>query len=162
MLRKTVKLIMSMLVAVVLTACNGSDSSDKPFSPLNSPLVPTRGPKLLEKVSARLDNPFQLQPGQTASLEAQKLSVEFVEVVEDSRCPRGVLCTWAGQALILVRVSGSSGDQELTLQLGPRDSVAGVYDGYLFELTALEPYPQAPGKDSPPQPPYTATLLVSQ
>jgi len=162
MLKKTIVLVMSSIfIAVVLTACDGADSGDSPLSALDSPLASSQEPDRVERL-ASLDNPFQLQPGQTASLEAQELSVEFVEVVEDSRCPRGVECAWEGQALILVHVSGSSGDQELTLQLGPKDSVAGAYEGYLFKFLALDPYPQAPSQDAPPQPPYTATLLVSQ
>jgi hypothetical protein len=124
-------------------------------------LVAQGGAVDIGPLSARLDNPFQLQPGQTASLEAQELSVEFVEVVEDSRCPQGVLCTWEGQALIRVRVSVGGAQQALTLKLGPADSVTGAYEGYLFELMALDPYPQAPEQDAPP-PDYTATLLVSQ
>jgi hypothetical protein len=267
MSRKTAILVIIVVLAAVLTACNGSDPTDSPVSPLDSPLGPSQEPELVEElapiesveiliaeswppqyfllvesglpngcvkfdryevtrhdntievavinlesvgmvctaeygtvehniplgsdfepgatytvqvndvtetlvaqsaaadlgpVSATLDDPFQLEVGQTALLEAQGISVEFLEIVEDSRCPMGVECVWAGQALILVRVSGEGDAQELTLQLGPADSVTGVYDSYLFEFLALDPYPQAPDQDAPPQPAYTATLVVSQ
>jgi hypothetical protein len=125
-------------------------------------LVAQGGAGDLGPVSATLDNPFQLEVGQTALLEPQGLGVEFLEVVEDSRCPMGVECVWAGQALILIRVSGEGDAQELTLQLGPKDSVTGVYESYSFDFLALDPYPQAPGQDAPPQPAPTATLVVSQ
>ncbi len=41
------------------------------------------------------------------------------------------------------------------------DSVEGVYDTYLFELPALDPYPQATDEGEE-QPDYTATLVVSK
>jgi hypothetical protein len=73
------------------------------------------------------------------------------------------MCTWEGQALIRIHVSVGGGAQRaLTLKLGSVDSVTGAHEGYLFELLALDPYPEEPGQDAPPQPPYTATLLVSQ
>ncbi len=126
-----------------------------------------------DQISAALDNSFQLEIGQTALIEPQGPIVEFVEVVEDSRCPTGVACVWAGRARILIKVS-SSGDvlgfgiQELTLEAGLVDpannSVQGVFDSYLFELVALDPYPGATDKggDAQKEPPdYTATLIVS-
>ncbi len=125
-----------------------------------------------DQTLAALDNPFQLKAGQTALIEAQGPIVEFVEVVEDSRCPTGVECVWAGRARILIRVS-SSGDalefgiQELTLEAGlagpANTGVQGVFDSYLFELVALDPYPgESKGADAQEeQPGYTATLVVS-
>jgi len=123
-------------------------------------------------VSATLGSPFQLKVGQTALIEPQGPMVDFMEVVEDSRCPTGAVCVWAGRARILIRVS-SIGDvlgfgiQDLTLEAGQVDpatgSVKGVYDTYLFELLALAPHPQAPEGDAQPeQPAYTATLVVSK
>ena len=123
-------------------------------------------------VSAALGSPFQLKVDQTALIEPQGPMVDFMEVVEDSRCPTGAACVWAGRARILIRVS-SVGDvlgfgiQDLTLEAGQvdlaKDSVEVVYDTYLFELLALDPYPQATEGDAQPeQPDYTATLVVSK
>ncbi len=123
-------------------------------------------------VSATLGSPFQLKVDQTALIEPQGPMVDFMEVVEDSRCPTGAACVWAGRARILIRVS-SVGDvlgfgiQDLTLEAGQvdpaKDSVEGVYDTYLFELLALHPHPQATEGDAQPeQPDYTATLVVSK
>jgi LysM repeat protein len=128
--------------------------------------APDRG-----QVTATLNSPFQLKAGQTATVAPQGPIVEFVEVVEDSRCPTGVECVWAGRARILIRIS-SSGDvlgfgvQELTLEAGQvdpaGDSVKGASDTYWFELVALDPYPQAPKQGAQQeQPDYTATLVVA-
>ena len=121
-----------------------------------------------DQIPVALGNSFQLEVGQTALIEPQGPIVEFVEVVEDSRCPSDVVCVWEGRAVILIRVS-SSGDalgfgvRELTLEAGQVDpannSVQGVFDLYLFEFVDLDPYPQT--SDQKEQPGYTATLVVS-
>ncbi len=159
MSRKTVILLIIVVLAAVLTACNDSDPTDSPVSPLNSPLGSSQD---AAPIPATLDSPFQLQLGQTALLQAQDLSVEFLEIVEDSRCPMGVECVWAGQAQILIRVSSGDRIQELTLLLEVTGGVTSDFDGYSFELLALDPYPQASGQDVPAAPAYTATLAVSQ
>jgi len=43
-----------------------------------------------EKVVASLGQEFQLGSGQQASITGQDISIEFVRVTEDSRCPTGV------------------------------------------------------------------------
>lgn len=43
------------------------------------------------------------------------LTIEFVELVEDSRCPEDVQCVWAGNAKIKVRVT--KGDKSELVQL---------------------------------------------
>jgi LysM repeat protein len=123
-------------------------------------------------VSAALSSPFQLKVGQSALVEPQGPIVEFIEVVEDSRCAIGVVCIQAGRARILVRVS-SSGDvlgfgiQDLVLEAGrtdvANDCVEGVSDSYLLELLALEPYPRATDENAPATPvDYTATIVVTR
>lgn len=61
------------------------------------------------RVAAAPGSPFQLKTGRTALLDRQCPRVEFVEVVEDSRCAKDVVCIQAGRARILLRLS-SLGD----------------------------------------------------
>ena len=121
-----------------------------------------------DQVAATLGSPFQLKAGQAAMIDRQGPKVVFVEVVEDSRCAKGVTCIWEGRARVQVRVSSSGdvlgfGTRELTLEAGRMDasgnSVVGVFDTYTLELSALDPYPQA-GAQKPSE--YTATLLVTK
>ena len=64
-------------------------------------------------------------------------------VVEDSRCPIGIQCTWAGQAVIGFRAIANNADTvEFDLYLGdeitgPRDTV--LYDEYLIQLWHVAP-----------------------
>jgi hypothetical protein len=120
------------------------------------------------RVAATLGSPFQLKTGETASLDEQGPVVEFVEVVEDSRCALDVVCIQAGRARVLLRVSSPGdvlgfGTPELTLEAGlvnpEAGAVTGVFDEYRFELSVLDPYPRT----TAPQPPdYTATIVVTK
>lgn len=39
------------------------------------------------------------------SIHLENVSIKFVEVLEDSRCPKNVTCVWAGRARVLVEVT---------------------------------------------------------
>ena len=41
------------------------------------------------------------------SIHLENVSIKFVEVLEDSRCPKNVTCVWAGRARVLVEVTES-------------------------------------------------------
>ena len=54
--------------------------------------------------------------GQTANVDG--LHVTPLRLLEDSRCPRGVQCVWAGQVRISVSVRDGSGVDTRELTLG--------------------------------------------
>ena len=54
--------------------------------------------------SAALDQQFILRPGQLAAIEGTAMRVQFVEVINDSRCPLNAICITAGDASIAVLV----------------------------------------------------------
>ena len=37
-------------------------------------------------------------------LKFENIKVKFVEVLQDSRCPKGVTCIWAGEVIVLVDI----------------------------------------------------------
>lgn len=117
---------------------------------------------------ALLRTPFVLAPGQTAVVRPPGLVVEFVRVTEDSRCPTGANCAWAGRAMILISVSSRDdtlgfGMREMLLEEGRLDpdsnglQLAGTV--YVFDLLDLEPYPSL---DQQQEPDYRATLMVTE
>jgi len=70
-----------------------------------------------------------------------KITVKFVEIVEDSRCPPDVNCVWAGNAKIKVTLSKgrkAAKTFELNSALNPR---AIVFEGYDISLIDLTPRP---------------------
>lgn len=66
-------------------------------------------------------------------------AVTPLKVLEDSRCPKGVQCVWAGQLRLNVRVHLGARDEVHELTLGKPVHVA---DGSL-ELVEALPYPVA-------------------
>ncbi len=71
-----------------------------------------------------------------------KLSVRFVELVEDSRCPTDTNCVWAGNAKIKIRVTKYGRSHELTLDTnGPNQTVTA--EGYSIKFVDLTPEPRS-------------------
>ena len=93
------------------------------------------------KVEAGLGQEFQLKPGQQAVIVNENLSLEFVRVSEDSRCPTGATCIWEGRDVCLLRITKDGSASELSLiQMGSSDQAAQDYLGYNFVFN-LTPYP---------------------
>ena len=81
--------------------------------------------------------------GATEFVCTKGLEVKFVDVVEDSRCPEGVDCIWAGNARI--RIEAIGGQKARTVfeldTNGPAPAVD--FEGVRISLKTLDPYPKA-------------------
>lgn len=81
----------------------------------------------------------------TTKIPNSKISLEFKNIAEDSRCPVDVTCIWEGIAI--VDVKATSGNETIDFKVGTRDfqpksaSKSFSYSGYRFTLTDLKPYP---------------------
>jgi hypothetical protein len=108
------------------------------------------------------DKNFVLGVGQEGLTADGKLKIKFVSVPEDSRCPKGVNCIWAGNARVVLEVGNSGGKAvKLELNTSPREGAAGGAHGqYLIKLVDVAPYPVS-GQTSKPRS-YAVTLLVSR
>jgi hypothetical protein len=81
--------------------------------------------------------------GKSEFIANTRVEVRFVDVVEDSRCPEGVECIWAGNARIRIEISRDS-ESKVQYELetnGP--NTAAVFDGLRISLKTLAPYPKA-------------------
>ena len=109
--------------------------------------------------TAPLDRAFTLDVGQTVSVDDAELSIKFVRVTEDSRCPANVQCIWAGNGQIEIeaRDDGQPNTLALNTMEGAKEVVVGLYR---IQLLALEPSPVA-GQNLP-EGNYRATLQVSR
>jgi hypothetical protein len=65
------------------------------------------------KVSLGQD--FPLRVGQSASIKGEELQIKFLEVVADSRCPRGVTCIWEGEVSCMVTIKYRGSLQQMML-----------------------------------------------
>ncbi len=88
-----------------------------------------------------------------------KLTIKFVSV-EDSRCPQGVDCVWAGNAKVKIKVTNRKGVSktfELNTNLEPK---AIKFDGYEITLRNVTPYPRSDIRIDKNG--YAATFLVKK
>ena len=109
-----------------------------------------------------LGSRFEVALGQAVTIGPDGLQIQFLEVTEDSRCPTDVVCVQAGQAVILVGISGGGQPpslHELTLEGGREDQTGQQIGDYLIEFLDLEPHPKATGQIDMAS--YVATLVVS-
>jgi hypothetical protein len=90
----------------------------------------------------------ELHVGDSASLDGGALQVALVQVEEDSRCPRNVMCIWQGRAVVRLRATVDGVDRaEVTASLDPGPQQPTDLDvavgRYVLSLTDLQPYPEA-------------------
>ena len=83
------------------------------------------GPAPMKTVAA--DQAFGLQVGESVQLAGDGLQVGFDSVVSDSRCPKGVQCIRAGEAVVrLWTQRGAGSRQTFDVQLPPIQGMAGA------------------------------------
>jgi hypothetical protein len=110
-------------------------------------------------LSASLGERASLRPGQDLVVRGENLSVRFVSVLEDSRCPKGEQCLVAGRARIALDVEKTS-EKKARVELATAEPpAAAAYAGYAITLLDLSPYPVT-GRSIVPSD-YVATLVVS-
>ncbi|HEX8128348.1 MAG TPA: hypothetical protein VF527_04540 [Pyrinomonadaceae bacterium] len=119
-----------------------------------------RDGRAAQTMGARLVEMVEVRVGREATVTARKFKIKFVAVREDSRCPEGVQCVWAGNARVAVRVS-SAGGRPVTIDLNTTTGLREVtYANYTIKLTNLAPRPVANGQPKPRD--YVATFAVSK
>lgn len=84
------------------------------------------------------------------------VSIKFLEVIEDSRCPKDVTCIWAGRAIVKVEVIANGKKEEKILTFGEirpgEEKNTNLYNSGKFAINGLtlNPYPtsESTGKDT--------------
>jgi hypothetical protein len=151
---KTKLLIIFIILIILLMAC-------QPATPL-PPILITE------------NSEFTLAPSQTASIVSSGLHVQLIGVAGDERCPSEIECAISGPVSISLAVQIGNGEEsQIDLQTftgndGRTPSMQfegiedrAVYEGYLFQVTSVLPYPMNPTnpiKDSE----YRVTLVISR
>lgn len=111
-------------------------------------------------VSAQTERQISVRVGKQKKESRSKLTIKFVSLVEDSRCPQGTNCVWAGNAKIKVAII-ESGREVKTVELNTNTGAKGdTYGAYAFYLTSLTPTPKTNAKINANS--YTATFSVSR
>jgi hypothetical protein len=126
-----------MCAAFLVVALMGCDES------LTGPTVP-------------VDQDFVLAPGESASVE--EITVRFLNVVNDSRCPKDVTCVWAGDAHVRIDVTSTDGRREYDLHTADMKPV--VHGAYTIHLVNVQPEPISGQPIDPGE--YRLTLKVTK
>ncbi|MFS8086705.1 MAG: hypothetical protein ACMG6H_13815 [Acidobacteriota bacterium] len=130
-----------------LAACVGSGAAVGTITP--------GVPKVVE-----VGSDFDLSPSQSAVIDGGALTVTFVKVSEDSRCPTGVVCIWAGDdvtAMLLGAGESPKTPASLHTTLTPRAVSSGAY---VVSLVGVKPAPKQ--GSTIPQSSYVATFRVTR
>ncbi len=111
-------------------------------------------------ITASPGQAFDIKVGQEASIFSQQLSLKFLSVSEDSRCPQGTNCIWEGNGKVNIQLT-SQGQTSDTVELNTAMSLPSeaTYLNYNISLLDLQPYPLA-GR-AIQQSEYIATVSVS-
>ena len=88
-------------------------------------------------------NTVILRAGQKKPAVGGELSIKFVSVTEDSRCPVDTDCIWAGNAKVHVKITDRRGGSKIMVMnttMGPKGD---QYNGWAINLTDLTPAPKS-------------------
>lgn len=97
-----------------------------------------RGDISIQPQAILLGEPIELRFGAEIKFADEPVTLKFTEVVEDSRCPIGVVCVWAGRCIVGLTLAQTGGDsQQFDLGVGASADVL----GYRVRLLAARPLP---------------------
>ena len=111
-------------------------------------------------ITASLGEAFDIKVGQKASIFSQQLTLKFLSVSEDSRCPQGTICMWEGNGKVNIEVT-ATGETSYVVELNTAMSLESeaTYLNYTIALLDLRPYPSA--ESTIQQSEYIATVRVT-
>ena len=100
---------------------------------------------------------ISLKAGQQKRAGRGEITIKFLSVEEDSRCPEKAMCVWQGNARIGVRIGFRGGESKTVVMnsdMGPKGDQIG---GWAINLTSLTPA----GKNIPHSR-YRATFTITR
>jgi hypothetical protein len=125
-------------------------------------------------ITASTGADFSLAAGQTVTLTDADLSITFISVSSDERCPTEIECAVSGAVTVHLSIRDQDGTvSEEVLQtftdssgLAPTMDFEGIrshvtVDDYEIKVTRVLPYPQNPSSSIQPSE-YTITLQVTR
>jgi hypothetical protein len=122
-----------LLILLLLFSCQSSDSSTSP----------------------EIGESFTISYQDSIMVKKPEWNLKFAEVLEDSRCPEGAQCPWAGNAKIRLTINGQN--IELNSYSDPKQAAV---DDYQITLEALSPYPKQ--NETIAKEAYRAKLRIDQ
>lgn len=92
-------------------------------------------------LQAQTNQKVTVQVNQQKTLSKSKITIKFVSLADDSRCPTDVQCIQAGNAKIQIELK-KAGNGAKTFELNTNDQPQSIsFAGYTIKLTDLNPKP---------------------
>lgn len=88
---------------------------------------------------SELGQVFELKLNQYVEFMDEKLTITFLDVLEDSRCPTDVTCVWQGMTSLSFNMSQVINAKFILNTLDKNTEI--VFDKYQVELIDVKPYP---------------------
>src|SRR5512141_2508322 len=113
-------------------------------------------------IAAQLNQEFKIKVDQSAVIATEDLTIRFIALSSESRCPRGVQCVQAGEAAVSISVAQKN-DPPTMLVLNtnpPLKKDHAIFGNYDIQLKVLDPYPEGLIKPNPQE--YVVTLVVTK
>jgi hypothetical protein len=83
---------------------------------------------------------IRVRQGQQRSGDRGRIKIRLTSVLEDSRCPVGATCVWAGNARVKLEVTRGRSRRTIELSTTLEPKVVSAL-GYSFRLVDLKPLP---------------------
>lgn len=114
-----------------------------------------------EEVRGSLGQESSVRVGQSVTIDGEELQIRFVEVVEDSRCPRDVNCVWEGKVSCIVEITHRGSLHRVVLIQPGLTSQPSSEPFREYQMSFhVEPYPEADREI--PQDEYRLLLTVDK
>ncbi|MEQ1605903.1 MAG: hypothetical protein ABL999_13650 [Pyrinomonadaceae bacterium] len=109
---------------------------------------------------ARAPESVKVQVGHSKTADRGRVSIKFISVLEDSRCPMNARCVWAGNAKIKLAVSVGRRRAEIVELNSTLQPQTVTVHGYRLSLQDLNPQKGQPANW--PKGPAKATVSVEK
>jgi hypothetical protein len=135
-----------IILSLGIFALTGCDAQKKSRINTKASEIQTN-PKAMNSNDQK-DGVLYLSEGENKFLREYQMNVTFKGVSEDSRCPEGANCIWAGVALAQVEVMGTS-TRPMILNLASADypgkdyHQSAEFNGYILTLQDVTPSPKS-------------------
>jgi len=103
---------------------------------------------------ADLGAEFTIVPGAAVAVNSTAVTVRFVSVTEDSRCPRDVTCVWGGEVKVRLEIQDAKSRSTVELREGESRDVG----PHRLTLVRVDPQPVSTVRITPQD--YRVTLKL--
>jgi len=111
------------------------------------------------RVSSEKEQTARLRVGDVVQIDGSGAGMTFKAVQRDSRCPKGVRCIRAGEAVVVLELrEGADETSTLTFDVPPDGGASQSVRGYRIEILSLDPQAEADVEIAPRD--YTSTIGI--